>query len=201
MLQRLVGWLHFQQRDRRPLRDHADVMRKAGASAREMLVAAAASAWSVPSGECKVTQGRVQHQASARSGSIGEFAAAAARLPVPSAPTFKPASEYTLIGRATPRKDTPMLCTNPLNGGAKPAALMEANLGTLKPDDKLETGALIVGAVPARCDGKGFLLIGDPPEIGPYVLPGNNYHVYDFPLFWANVRADATWRLKKYLQK
>jgi len=101
----------------------------------------------------------------------------------------------------TPRKGTPMLCTNPLNGGAKPAALMEANLGTLKPDDKLETGALIVGAVPARCDDKGFLLIGDPPEIGPYVLPGNNYHVYDFPLFWANVRADATWRLKKYLQK
>ncbi len=101
----------------------------------------------------------------------------------------------------TPRKDTAMLCTNPLNGGAKPAASVEANLGTLKPDDKLETGELIVGAVPARCDTKGFLLIGDPPEIGSYVLPGNNYHVYDFPLFWANVRADATWRLKKYLQK
>ena len=101
----------------------------------------------------------------------------------------------------TPRKDTPMLCTNPLNGGAEPAALMDANLGTLKPDDTLKTGEMIVGAVPARCDGKGFLLIGDPPEIGPYVLPGNNYHVYDFPLFWANVRADATWRLQKYLQK
>jgi hypothetical protein len=94
-----------------------------------------------------------------------------------------------------------MLCTNPLNGGAEPAALMDANLGTLKPDDTLKTGEMIVGAVPARCDGKGFLLIGDPPEIGPYVLPGNNYHVYDFPLFWANVRADATWRLQKYLQK
>ena len=100
-----------------------------------------------------------------------------------------------------PRKDTAMLCTNPLNGGAAPAALMKANLGTLKPDDEMITGALIVGAVPARCDDKGFLLIGDPPEIGPYVLPGNNYHVYDFPLFWANVRADATWRLRKFLQK
>jgi len=100
-----------------------------------------------------------------------------------------------------PRKDTAMLCTNPLNGGAALAALMKANLGTLKPDDKMITGTLIVGAVPARCDDKGFLLIGDPPEIGPYVLPGNNYHVYDFPLFWANVRADATWRLRKYLQK
>lgn len=100
-----------------------------------------------------------------------------------------------------PRKDTVMLCTNPLNGGTEPSAKMEANLGTLKPDDKLETGELIVGAVPARCDDKGFLLIGDPPELGPYVLPGNNYHVYDFPLFWANVRADAAWRLQKFMQK
>ncbi len=40
-------------------------------------------------------------------------------------------------------------------------------------------------AVAARCDERGLLLIGDPPELGPYVLPGNNYHVYDIPLFWA----------------
>jgi hypothetical protein len=94
-----------------------------------------------------------------------------------------------------------MLCTNPLNGGAAAAADMKANLGTLKPDASMEAGELVVGAVPARCDPKGFLLIGDPPEVGPYVLPGNNYHVYDFPLFWANVRADATLRLRKFLQK
>lgn len=99
------------------------------------------------------------------------------------------------------RKDTAMLCTNPLSGGATKVAAMEANLGTLKPDEKLEMGELIVGAIPAKCDAKGFLLVGDPPEVGPYVLPGNNYHVYDIPLFWANVRADATWRLQKFLQK
>ena len=99
------------------------------------------------------------------------------------------------------RKGTAMLCTNPLNGGAAAAADMKANLGTLKPDASMEVGELVVGAVPARCDPKGFLLIGDPPEVGPYVLPGNNYHVYDFPLFWANVRADATLRLRKFLQK
>jgi len=99
------------------------------------------------------------------------------------------------------RKGTAMLCTNPLNGGAAAAADMKANLGTLKPDASMEAGELVVGAVPARCDPKGFLLIGDPPEVGPYVLPGNNYHVYDFPLFWANVRADATLRLRKFLQK
>jgi hypothetical protein len=45
--------------------------------------------------------------------------------------------------------------------------------------------------VPARCDTRGLLLIGDPPDLGPYVLPGNNYHVYDIPLFWANLRQDV----------
>ena len=66
-----------------------------------------------------------------------------------------------------------------------------ANLGTLKPNADLTSGELVPGAVPARCDARGLLLIGDPPELGPYVLPGNNYHVYDIPLFWANLRQDV----------
>jgi hypothetical protein len=36
------------------------------------------------------------------------------------------------------------------------------------------------------------------PEMGPYALPGNNYHVYDYALFWANVRADAGRRLAAF---
>ena len=84
-----------------------DVMRKAGASAREMLVAAAAAAWSVPTKEITVANSRLAHAGSQRSIGFGEIAAAAARLPVPVAPTLKPASEFTLIGRATPRKDSP----------------------------------------------------------------------------------------------
>ena len=35
------------------------------------------------------------------------------------------------------------------------------------------------------------LLIGAAPDVGPYALPGNNYHVYDYNLFWGNVREDA----------
>jgi Protein of unknown function (DUF3089) len=101
----------------------------------------------------------------------------------------------------TSRANTALLCTNPLNGGAAPEADMKANLGTLKPSDDMKSGELVPEAVPARCDERGFLLIGDPPELGPYVLPGNNYHVYDFPLFWANVRADALWRIEKYLAR
>ena len=54
-------------------------------------------------------------------------------------------------------------------------------------------------AVPARCDSRGFLLIGETvPDLGPYVLPGNNYHVYDYALFWANIRADAARRLAAF---
>ncbi len=99
------------------------------------------------------------------------------------------------------RKGTEILCTNPLNGGSKAGALAAANLGTLKPSGDMSTGELIPSTVPAKCDDKGFLLIGNPVDMGPYVLPGNNYHVYDFPLFWANVRADALWRLQKFLAK
>lgn len=101
----------------------------------------------------------------------------------------------------TSRAGTPLLCTNPLNGGAAPDATTEANLGTLRPSEDLKTGELIAQAVPAKCDPRGFLLIGDPPELGPYVLPGNNYHVYDFPLYWANIRADALWRLQRFMAR
>lgn len=93
------------------------------------------------------------------------------------------------------RGDSTILCTNPLTGGIGGEAPAEANLGTLVPDADYSSGELIPGAVPARCADNGLLLIGDPPEIGSAVLPGNNYHVYDIPLFWMNVRADFTRRV------
>ena len=96
------------------------------------------------------------------------------------------------------RAGTPMICTNPitgLRGGAAPAS---ANLGTLVPSADLKSATMQKAAVPARCDDRGILLIGAPPALGPYVLPGNNYHVYDYSLFWANVRADAARRLVAY---
>jgi hypothetical protein len=90
---------------------------------------------------------------------------------------------------------TPMLCTNPLTGQFGGAAEASANLGTLVPDGTLDKGELVAGAVPARCAPDGLLMIGDPPKMGPYVLPGNNYHVYDIPLFWANTKADVAARV------
>jgi hypothetical protein len=88
-----------------------------------------------------------------------------------------------------------ILCTNPLTGTQNGAAPASANLGTLKPNEALTDGKLIPGGVPARCGKTGLLLIGDPPDMGAYVLPGNNYHVYDVPLFWANVQADVARRV------
>ena len=95
----------------------------------------------------------------------------------------------------------PILCTNPLTGADNDGAGMERNLGTLVPADDLASGTLVAGAVPARCDpATGLLLIGDPPALGPYVLPGNNYHVYDIPLFWANLRHDVARRMQAFGQ-
>ena len=95
-----------------------------------------------------------------------------------------------------PRGDGPVLCTNPLTGTRGGAAPASANLGTLKPAPDFSSGELIARAVPARCDPEtGLLFIGDPPDMGDGVLPGNNYHVYDIPLFWENLRKDIARRL------
>ena len=90
------------------------------------------------------------------------------------------------------------LCTNPLTGGERPMADVKANLGTVTSTADLKSGTLGPGLVGGRCDAKGYLLIGEGPDLGPYVLPGNNYHVYDYGLFWANLRADAARRTKAY---
>lgn len=97
-----------------------------------------------------------------------------------------------------PRRGTPFLCTNPLTGAQDGAAPAAANLGTLFPSEDFATAELRPGIVPARCADRGVLLIGNPPELPNYVLPGNNYHVFDYSLFWANTRADAKRRLTAF---
>ncbi len=93
---------------------------------------------------------------------------------------------------------TVMLCTNPLTGGTLPEAKAALNAGTLKADSEMKSGELLPQLVPARCAGRGLLLIGEPIDLGNYMMPGNNYHVYDYSLFWANIRADVTARLAAF---
>jgi isoquinoline 1-oxidoreductase beta subunit len=87
------------------VRDHWLELRRAGAAARELLLAAAAAAWGVPAGECQVSRGDVVHGASGRRLPFGALVVAAARLPVPQAPPLKSPAAFTWIGKAMPRLD------------------------------------------------------------------------------------------------
>lgn len=99
-----------------------------------------------------------------------------------------------LAGR--PRAGTAMLCSNPLTGSIGDAAPASANPGSLVPSATLTAGRLVTPGVPARCDPRGLLLIGDAPQGYPaFVLPGNNFHVFDYPLFWEAVRRDVAARV------
>jgi hypothetical protein len=93
------------------------------------------------------------------------------------------------------RKPEDMLCVNPITGTANGAAPPADNPGTLVPTSNFASANLVQGQVGAHCD-KGLLIIdGSIPPLGPYVLPGNNYHVYDYALFWGAIRRDAERRL------
>jgi hypothetical protein len=117
--------------------------------------------------------------------------------PSPIVETFERRNGYT--GR--PRKGTHMLCTNPITGAFNGAAPASANRGTLDSRDESKPPRLLTGVVPARCDTSGVLMIGEPVDMGPFTLPGNNYHVYDYSLFWGDVREDARQRLMAFLRK
>ena len=82
-------------------------LRQAGATARVMLVEAAAGRWRVPLESCHAEHGEVVHAASGRRLAYGALALAAAALPVPPPPALKEPKNFRLIARATPRRDTP----------------------------------------------------------------------------------------------
>ena len=79
-------------------------MRNAGATAKAMLVAAAAQRWSVPAGEISVSQGVVSHAGSGRSAGFGELVEAAASLPVPEQVQLKDPKDFKLIGKLELRR-------------------------------------------------------------------------------------------------
>lgn len=80
-------------------------MREAGASARAMLVAAAAQGWGVPAAECRVAKGVVSHAGSGRSAKFGELTERAAALPLPGSVTLKTAADFKLIGQPQKRRE------------------------------------------------------------------------------------------------
>ena len=93
-----------------------------------------------------------------------------------------------------------MLCVDPVSGRQGGRSQPGDNPGTLVPSIDLASASLAKGRVGSRCED-GFLIVGGAiPAMGPYVLPGNNYHVYDYALFWGAVRRDVERRLAAWRQ-
>ena len=82
-------------------------MRQAGATARTMLVAAAAERWNVDPASCRAQAGEVLHPPSGRRIKYGALAADAARMPVPKDVPLKARKDFRLIGTPAKRLDTP----------------------------------------------------------------------------------------------
>jgi hypothetical protein len=105
------------------------------------------------------------------------------------------------------RRRQDIICYNPLSGSDDAGTTGEINNfarndGTLVPTDtSLSDANLVQGEVGALCRDNFLMIAGRDdklPELGPYVLPGNNYHVYDYALFWGNIRADARGRVNAF---
>ncbi|MFW2366549.1 MAG: molybdopterin cofactor-binding domain-containing protein [Desulforhopalus sp.] len=88
------------------IRHRWDMIRKAGAAAREMLVQAAADGWGIDPTLCKAVKGKVVHP-EGQAISYGKLVTGAAKLPVPENPALKDPKDYTIIGSARDRFDIP----------------------------------------------------------------------------------------------
>ena len=91
----------------RTIRNSQEYLRKAGATAREMLIAAAAQQWGVPASECSASNSFITHGAGGRRLSFGKVADAAAKLEPPKDVKLKDPKDWKLIGKSVKRIDIP----------------------------------------------------------------------------------------------
>ena len=119
------------------IRGRFAALRTVGATAREMLVKAAAQTWNVPLAECTAEDGSVMHKASGKKLTYGELASKAAALEVPSNPTLKNRKDFRLIGTRVKDVDA----------------------------HKITTGQSLYG-IDTRRDGMLFAMVARPPAYG-----------------------------------
>jgi isoquinoline 1-oxidoreductase beta subunit len=91
----------------RTIRFSQEYLRKAGATAREMLIAAAAREWNVPASECSAQNSFITHGPSKRRVSFGKVAEAASKLEPPKDVKLKDPKDWKLIGKSIKRVDIP----------------------------------------------------------------------------------------------
>jgi isoquinoline 1-oxidoreductase beta subunit len=99
-------WGNFSTGGSRGIRESQEYVRKGGATARMLLVQAAADEWKVPVAECKAANSVITHTPSGRSARYGQVAAAAGRLTPPTDVVLKDPKDWKLIGRRVKRLDT-----------------------------------------------------------------------------------------------
>jgi isoquinoline 1-oxidoreductase beta subunit len=104
-LRRSRAWGDMSTGGSRSVRTSQDFLRKAGATARAMLIAAAAARWNAPAHECSAANGVISHAPSRRTLRFGEVAAAAAAVAPPKNVRLKAPNEWTLIGTRRRRLD------------------------------------------------------------------------------------------------
>ena len=99
-------WGDFSTGGSRGIRMSHEYVRQGGATARTMLVQAAADAWKVPASECSAASSVITHRPSGRTTTYGKMAEAAARLTPPAKVALKDPKDWKLIGKSVKRLDT-----------------------------------------------------------------------------------------------
>jgi len=99
-------WGDFSTGGSRGIRSSQDYVRKGGATARVMLIQAAADGWKVPASECTADNSVITHKPSGRTTTYGKVAEAAAKLTPPSDVKLKDPKDWKLIGKGVKRLDT-----------------------------------------------------------------------------------------------
>ena len=167
------------------IRGFYDVMRTAGATARLMLVQAAASRWGVSPRECTTDLHVVVHPATNRKLGYGELATAASKLPVPTGGEikFKPKSSWRYVGKGSPSYDLEALCTGKAIFG------MDAHLDGMV-YASIEHPPVLGGKVKSMNDQEALKVRGvrQTVQIDPYEPPPAFQ-----PLGGVAVIADNTW--------
>ena len=99
-------WGDFSTGGSRGIRESHEYVRRGGATARVMLIQAAADAWKVPAAECSAANSVITHKPSGRTTTYGKVAEAAAKLALPKDVALKDPKDWKLIGKSVKRLDT-----------------------------------------------------------------------------------------------
>jgi isoquinoline 1-oxidoreductase subunit beta len=101
------AWGDFSTGGSRGIRTSQDYVRKGGATAREMLIQAAANEWKVPASECSAANSVITHKGSGKTTTYGKVADAAAKLTPPADIRLKDPKDWKIAGKGIKRLDTP----------------------------------------------------------------------------------------------